>query len=155
MRNRPEYQYPWFQFYRAFKFYYVATSSSLGMSLTSCPPLSSDGAAVSLVAVPEMTASNGDRVAIGIATSSGTTLALDSVATASMTITRDKREYGGAAVSSITAAPGTNAVLSMISSTAKTILHAYFERVDWPLNKALPRGAEFLNGPLGDIVKQH
>ncbi len=74
------------------------------MSSTSCPPSSSDGAAVSLVAALGMTASNGDYVAVGIATSSGTTLALDSVATASMTITRDEREYGGAAVSSITAA---------------------------------------------------
>ncbi len=54
-----------------------------------------------------------------------------------------------------TAASGTTAVPSMISSAAKTILRTYFERVDWPLNKALPKGAEFLNGPLGDIVKQH
>jgi hypothetical protein len=124
------------------------------MLLTSCPPSSTDGAAVSLVAASGMTASNRDGVAVGIATSSGTTLALDSVATALMTITRNEREYGGAAVSSITAASGTTAVPSMIFSTAKTILRAYFKRVDWPLNKALPRGAEFLNGPLRDIVKQ-
>jgi hypothetical protein len=125
------------------------------MLLTSCLPLSSDGAAVSLVAASRMTASNRDGVAIGIATSSETTLTLDSAATTLMTITRDKMEYGGAAVSSITAASGTTAVPTMISSAAKTILHTYLERVDWPLNKALPRGAEFLNGPLGDIVKQH
>jgi hypothetical protein len=56
----------------------------LGMSSTSCPPSSSDGAAVSLVAASGMTAIYGDGVAVGIATSSGTTLALDSVATASM-----------------------------------------------------------------------
>ncbi len=24
----------------------------------------------------------------------------------------------------------------------------------WPLNKALPKGAKFLNGPLGDIMRQ-
>jgi hypothetical protein len=149
--SRPEYQYPWFQFYRALKL------SSLGMLLMSCPPSSCDGAAVSLVAALGMTASNGDGVAVGIATSSGTTLTLDSAATASMTITPNKREYGGAAVSSITAtaASGTTAVPSMISSAAKTILRMYFERFDWPLNKALPRGAEFLNGLLEDIVKQH
>jgi hypothetical protein len=125
------------------------------MSSTSCSPSSSDGAAVSPIAALGITASNRDGVAIGIPTSSGTTLAFDSVATALMIITSDKREYGGAAISSITAASGTTAVPSMISSAAKTILHAYFERVDWPLNKALPRGAEFLNGLLGDIVKQH
>jgi hypothetical protein len=33
-------------------------------------------------------------------------------------------------------------------------LRAYFEGVRWPLNKALPKGAEFLNGPLGDIMRQ-
>jgi hypothetical protein len=32
---------------------------------------------------------------------------------------------------------------------------AYFEEADWPLNKALPRGAEFSCGPLGDIVRQY
>ncbi len=58
--------------------------SSLGMSSTSCPPLFSDGVAVSLVVALGMTASNGDRVAAGIATSSGTNHPLDSVATASM-----------------------------------------------------------------------
>ena len=26
--------------------------------------------------------------------------------------------------------------------------------MNWPLNKALPKGAEFLNGPLGDIMRQ-
>ncbi len=44
---------------------------------------------------------------------------------------------------------------SVISSAAKISLHAYFEGADWPLNKALPRGAEFLCGPLGDIVRQY
>jgi hypothetical protein len=125
------------------------------MLSTSCLPSSSDGAAISLVAASGMTASNGDGVAAGIATSSGTTLALDSIAMALMTITRDEREYGGATTSSITAASGTTAVPSMISNPANIILRAYFETVDWPLNKALPRGAEFLNGLLGDIEKQH
>ena len=37
----------------------------------------------------------------------------------------------------------------------KISLHAYFEEADWPLNKTLPRGAEFACGPLGDIVRQY
>jgi hypothetical protein len=47
-----------------------------------------------------------------------------------------------------------SAVLSVISIAAKSSLRAYFEGVRWPLNKALPKGAEFLNGPLGDITRQ-
>jgi len=46
------------------------------------------------------------------------------------------------------------AVVSVISNAAKSSLRAYFEGVRWPLNKALPKGAEFLNGPLGDITRQ-
>jgi len=46
------------------------------------------------------------------------------------------------------------AVVSVISNAAKSSLCAYFKGVRWPLNKALPKGAEFLNGPLGDITKQ-
>jgi hypothetical protein len=47
------------------------------------------------------------------------------------------------------------ALLSVISNAANMSLSAYFEASDWPLNKALPRGAEFLHGPLGDIVRQY
>ncbi len=43
----------------------------------------------------------------------------------------------------------------VISSAAKISLRAYFEGANWPLNKALPRGAEFLCGPLGDVVRQY
>jgi len=46
------------------------------------------------------------------------------------------------------------AVVSVISNAAKSSLRAYFEGVRWPLNKALPKGAQFLNGPLGDITRQ-
>ena len=46
------------------------------------------------------------------------------------------------------------AVLSVISNAAKSALLAYFEGVNWPLNKALPKGAKLLNGPLGDITRQ-
>ncbi len=44
---------------------------------------------------------------------------------------------------------------SVISSTAKISLYAYFKEADWPLNKALPKGAEFSCGPLGDIMRQY
>jgi hypothetical protein len=46
------------------------------------------------------------------------------------------------------------AVVSVISNAAKSSLHAYFEGVNWHLNKALPKGANFLNAPLGDIMRQ-
>jgi hypothetical protein len=45
------------------------------------------------------------------------------------------------------------AVVSVISNAAKSSLR-YFEGVNWPLNKTLPKGAKFLNGPLGDIMRQ-
>ena len=48
-----------------------------------------------------------------------------------------------------------DAVSSVISSTAKISLRAYFEGANWPFNKALPRGAEFSCGPLGDIVREY
>ena len=48
-----------------------------------------------------------------------------------------------------------DAVSSVISSTAKISLCAYFEGANWPFNKALPRGAEFSCGPLGDIVREY
>ena len=46
------------------------------------------------------------------------------------------------------------ASVSVILNAAKSALHAYFEGLNWPLNKALPKGAKFLNGPLGDIMRQ-
>ena len=46
------------------------------------------------------------------------------------------------------------AVVSVISNTAKPSLRAYFEGVRGSLNKTLPKGAEFLNGPLEDIMKR-
>ena len=47
------------------------------------------------------------------------------------------------------------AVVSVSWNGTKSALRAYFEGVNcWPLNKALPKEAEFLNGPLGDITRQ-
>jgi hypothetical protein len=61
----------------------------------------------------------------------------------------DDADNGGAGNTLVQAA-----VVSVISNAAKSSLRAYFEGVTWPLNKALPKGAEFLNGPLGDITRQ-
>jgi hypothetical protein len=61
----------------------------------------------------------------------------------------DDANNGGEGNTSVQAA-----VLSVISNAAKSSLRAYFEGVSWPLNKALPKGAEFLTGPLGDIIRQ-
>ncbi len=44
---------------------------------------------------------------------------------------------------------------SIITRATKTSLRGYFEGVNWLLNKALPRGAEFMCGPLGDIVRKY
>ncbi len=44
--------------------------------------------------------------------------------------------------------------VSVISNAAKSSLRAYFKGVNWPLNKALPKAAEFFYGPLGDITRQ-
>ncbi len=47
------------------------------------------------------------------------------------------------------------AMSATITSTTKSSLCEYFEGVNWLLNKALPRGAEFMSGPLGNIVRQY
>ena len=60
----------------------------------------------------------------------------------------------GDAVEAVKTTSKQDAVSSVISSTAKISLRAYFEGANWPLNKALPRGAEFSCGPLGDIVRE-
>jgi hypothetical protein len=46
------------------------------------------------------------------------------------------------------------AIVSVILNATKSSLRAYFEGVNWPLNKALPKGAKLLNGLLGDIMRQ-
>lgn len=42
-----------------------------------------------------------------------------------------------------------------ITRAAKSALLAYFQQVNWPLNKILPRGEAFISGELGYIAKQH
>ena len=61
----------------------------------------------------------------------------------------DDADDGGAGNTSVQVA-----IVSVILNAAKSSLRAYFEGVNWPLNKALPKGAEFLNGPLADIMRQ-
>jgi hypothetical protein len=61
----------------------------------------------------------------------------------------DDADNGGAGNMSVQVA-----VVSVISKAKKSSLLAYFEGVNWPLNKALPKGAEFLNGPLGGVMRQ-
>ncbi len=46
------------------------------------------------------------------------------------------------------------AFVSVISNASKSSLRVYFEEVNWPLNKALPKGGKFLNSLLGDIMRQ-
>jgi hypothetical protein len=62
---------------------------------------------------------------------------------------------GGNTVEAVGTTSRQVAVLSDISNSVKISLCAHFEGSDWPLNKALPRGGEFLCGPLEDIVRQY
>ncbi len=41
-----------------------------------------------------------------------------------------------------------------IPKAARSLLHAHFMSVNWPLNKLLPRGEAFSDGQLGDIVRE-
>ena len=116
-----------------------------------------------------------DWVAAGVAAASETSItaapivasaAVATVATTDSIITADDaadvNTANAAVAASLAAAAGinddnartTSKRASVISSIAKISLHAYFEEADWPLNKALPRGAEFSCGPLGYIVRQ-
>jgi hypothetical protein len=133
--------------------------------LLSSRPSYSDGVAVIFAMALGTTARDGDGVAVGIAASFETTLVAISVAAASMTIARDGDDRDGAAVS-ITAALGMTAAVttleqvampvpSVISSAAKISLRTNFEGFNWLRNKALPRGAEFFDGLLRKIAKQH
>jgi hypothetical protein len=65
--NTPEYQYPWVQFYRAFKFHWMAAIFTEPL-LPSSLPSSSDGAAIGLAIALEATTCNGDKVDAGFAT---------------------------------------------------------------------------------------
>ncbi len=60
----------------------------------------------------------------------------------------DKVEWAGTMIEQV-------AMSTIITSAAKSSMCEYFEGINWPLNKALPRGAEFMSGLLGNIVRQY
>jgi hypothetical protein len=136
-------------------------------SLPSSSLLSSDGVAVGLAAASGTRARGRDGVPVSITASSRITLMATavSIAVELMPIARNGDNRDGASISVTVALETTVEVTTLeqvampvpskISSAAKLSLRTYFEGVDWPLDKALPRGAEFLDGPLGTIAKQH
>jgi hypothetical protein len=131
--------------------------------LPSDPPLAADWVAVNIAATSEtrVTAATviaSAAVAVAIANDNVATVAADNEDDDNNDVRIHPSPEPTAAVGGNTVkVAGTTsrqvAVLSVISNAAKISLHAYFEGSDWPLNKALPRGAEFLRGPLGDIVR--
>jgi hypothetical protein len=114
-------------------------------------PSSSDGVAVGLATTMGVTACTGDKAISGAA-------ALEAVArNGNNGINRDDGDDGEGAAVSIAAASGTHAPVTtsqqaIISSNPKTSLQAYYEEEEWPMNRALSRGADFLSGQLGEIV---
>ncbi len=108
--------------------------------------------------------SSSDRAAINFAVASGTTACTGdgaiSVAAALETIVRgrneennrDDRDNGEGAADSVAVAFGITTAMTMsqraiISSDAKSSLQAYFYFLEeeWPLNRALSRGADFFS----------
>ena len=155
-RRSPEYQYPWFRFYWASNFYCMAIAAD--SSSPTGPPLAADWVAASVAAASETSVTS----ATVVASAPVATVA----ATDSIIIAADAAAINAA--DAVVAAPlaavagnnvddgiSTSKRASVISSAAKIALRAYFVEADWPLNKALPRGAEFACGPLGDIVRQY
>ena len=71
------------------------------------------------------------------------------------TLRPSQQQWGDTSKSTGTT-PKQVSMLSVISSAVKISLHVYFEGSNWLLNKApLPSWAEFLCGPLGDIMRQY
>jgi hypothetical protein len=112
---------------------------------------------------PSSSPSSSDRVVVCLAESLGDGLII--VAAASETITLDTNNgndgddgvWGGGGVSIAAALETTTAAVAasqrvIISSDAKASLQAYFDEKEWPLNRALSRGADFFSGRLGEIV---
>ncbi len=79
---------------------------------------------------------------------------LAAAAGSSTSIPSSATDLAAVTVAAALSEASTVAVVSIISNATKSSLRAYFEGVNWPLNKALPKGAEFLHGPLGDIMRQ-
>ena len=157
LRPMPEYQCLWFQFYWASKFYYmtIATDSSLPTG----PPSAADWVAVGVAAASETSVT---AAAVVASAPVAVVAAADSIITTADATAVNAADHAPVAAP-LAAAAGNNddnAVTtskraSVISSATKISLCTFFEESDWPLNKALPRGAEFACGPLGDIVRQY
>jgi hypothetical protein len=155
-RNTPEYQCLWFQFYRVSNFYCMAIAAD--SSSPTVLPSAADWVAAGIAAASETSVTSAAVVA---STAIATVAATDSIITAADT-TAVNAAYA-AVTAPLAAAAGNNddnarttsKQASVISSAAEISLCAYFEEADWPLNKALPRGADFSCGPLGDIVRQY
>ncbi len=156
-RRTPEYQYPWFRFIALPFFQHagcVGGGDSPGGRTDYCRA-HRDAAAAS-----ETTTRPPSSVGVDV-TATAVTMAADVTDDArydpavnvdggpSPAALVDDTDNGGAVNTSVQVA-----LMSVISNAAKSSLCAYFEGVNWPLNKALPKGAEFLNGLLGDIMRQ-
>jgi hypothetical protein len=132
-------------------------------SLPSGLPLAADWAAISVAAASEMrvtTAAVVASAAVPIANNNIAATAADNEDDNNNDVRihpppQPTAAVGGNTVEAAGATLRQVAVLSVISNATKISLHAYFEGSDWPLNQALPRGAEFLRGPLGDIMRQY
>jgi hypothetical protein len=110
--------------------YRAAVGFAAASGTTAC---TGDGA-ISVAAVSETIASNGNTGNNG-----------------------DDGDDGEGAAISFAAASGTTAAVTMsqrtaISSDAKSSLQAYFEEEEWLLNRELSKGAGFFSGWLGEIV---
>ncbi len=136
----------------------AATGSS-----TSIPPSATDLAAVTVAAASsEANTRPPSSVGVDVTATAVTTAAdvadgarydpaanIDGGPSRSSALGDDTDDGGGAGNTSVQVA-----VVSVISIAAKSSLRAYFEGVNWPLNKAPSKGVEFLNGPLGGIMRQ-
>ncbi len=126
-------------------------------SSTSIPPSATDLAAITVAAaLPETTMHpplsvgvNINATAVTMAAGVADNACYDPAANVnggpSPAALGNNADNGGAGNTPVQAA-----VVSVISNATKSSLRAYFEGVNWPLNKALPKGAEFFNGSLGD-----
>jgi hypothetical protein len=127
----------------------------------SVPPTATDMAAVTITAASsEANTRPPSSVGIDVTTTAVTTAAdiadnahcnpaINVDSGPSPTALGDDADSGGAGNTLVQVA-----IVSIILNATKSSLCAYFEGVNWPLNKALPKGAEFLNGLLGDIMRQ-
>jgi hypothetical protein len=158
LRQTPEYQYLRFQIYRASNLYCMAIAAE--PLLPSGPPSVADWVAISVAVASETRVTAATLVASAAIAAAITNN--DVATTATDNEENDNNNVRIHPPPQPTAAVGGNtvkvaettlrqvSVSSVISNTTKISLRAYFEGSDWPLNEALPKGAEFLRGPFGE-----